>query len=114
MTLTPDDIQALQRIADSLERAARELRRIAGDPVSRNKRKSASLPENFLDVIRSAGRDAAVQQLATLSQSQLGELFVQLGGSGSDKKRNKEWLTDRILWRLFDFQSGHEIIRGQS
>jgi hypothetical protein len=39
-------------------------------------------------------------------------ILSQVGGSSRDKKRGKDWLLERILWHLFDFQSGHEIIKG--
>jgi hypothetical protein len=57
-------------------------------------------------------RSAAAQQLASLSHQQLGDILAQLGGSSRDKKRGRDWLLERILWHLFDFQAGHDIIKG--
>jgi hypothetical protein len=54
----------------------------------------------------------AAQHLAALSHKQLGEVFTRIGGSSRDKKRGKDWLLERILWHLFDFQAGHNIIKG--
>jgi len=31
-----------------------------------------------------------------------------------DKKKPKAWLVDQILWRIFDFERGHEAIRGKN
>lgn len=59
-------------------------------------------------------RDEAAQKLASLSHTQLGEIFVQSGGLKGQKTRKKSWLIDRILWYQFDFAIGHEIIRGPS
>ncbi len=109
---TADD---LLRLAETLERAARKLRELAGErslaPMSRQKA-TVALPDGFLEKLRTMERSAAAQQLATLTHKQLGDVFAQVGGASRDKKRNKNWLTDRILWHLFDFQSGHEIIKG--
>jgi hypothetical protein len=103
----------LLRLAETLERVARKLRELAGDrpPVSRRKAMVA-LPDAFVDQLRAMERSAAAQQLATLTHKQLGNILTQVGGSGRDRKRDKDWLLDRILWHLFDFQAGHEIIKG--
>lgn len=111
----PDDIaQTLLRLADSLERAARQLRELAGGGriQPRSRRKVVSMPHGFVDEIRSMERSVASQQLSTLTQKQLGDIYSQLGGASGDKKRSKDWLLDRILWRLFDFHAGHDIIKG--
>lgn len=112
MSAPEDQAQALLRLAETLERAARQLRALAGDASVAPRRKAGPLPEGFVDGLRSAGRATAAEQLAALSQIQLGAVFAQLGGPSRDKKRSKDWLVERILWYLFDFQSGHDIIKG--
>jgi hypothetical protein len=102
----------LLRLAETLERVARQLRQLANDSRGPNKRNRSILPGDFVDKLRSSDRNIAIQELSVLSQAQLGEVFAQLGGSSRDRKRAKEWLIERIIWRLFDFQAGHEIIRG--
>jgi len=46
-----------------------------------------------------------------MKQKELGEMFVEAGGPVSDKKKPKLWLIEQILWRVFDFERGHEVIR---
>jgi hypothetical protein len=111
--MSDDQTKELLRLADTLERAARQLRLLAqSSPAQLPRRKSSALPEGFVDGLRAAERSKAAEMLAGLSHAQLGEVFVQLGGVSRDRKRSKDWLTERILWQLFDFQAGHDIIRG--
>ena len=46
-----------------------------------------------------------------MKQHELGAVFVEAGGPSSDKKKPKAWLVEQILWRVFDFERGHEAIR---
>jgi hypothetical protein len=113
VTMPEDKARALLRLAETLERAAQQLRSLAGDSGPSHRRtKTAPLPDGFVDQLRSTERSVAAQQLASLSHKELGDVFVKIGGSGSDKKRGKDWLLERILWHLFDFQAGHSIIKG--
>jgi len=112
LSISGDEAEALLRLAETLERAARQLRQLAGGGSLQVQRKPASLPDRFVDSLRSGDRNSAAQQLSSLSHTQLGDVFTQVGGSSREKKRGKEWLIERILWHLFDFQAGHDIIRG--
>lgn len=112
MTMTDDEAHTLIRLAESLERAARQLRELAGGPGRPPRQKSSSLPQGFVSGLRAAQRSVASQQLASLSHTQLGDVFAQVGGASRDKRRSKDWLVERILWYLFDFQAGHEMIKG--
>jgi hypothetical protein len=112
VSMSGDTAQALLRLAETLERAARQLRELAGNGDLSPRRKAAPLPDEFIEQLRSLERSIAAQQLASLTHKQLGDVFVKVGGTGGDRKRGKDWLLERILWHLFDFQAGHEIIRG--
>ena len=113
MSISDDTAQALLRLAETLERAARQLRELAGDGKTPSRHKvAASLPDRFVEQLRSMERAIAAQQLAALSHKQIAEVYSQLGGASGGKKRGKDWLLNRILWQLFDFQAGHEIIKG--
>jgi hypothetical protein len=57
-------------------------------------------------------RSVAAQQLSALTHKQLADVYSLLGGASGGKKRGKEWLLDQVLWQLFDFHAGHEIIKG--
>jgi hypothetical protein len=112
--MTDDQIKELLRLAQALEHAARQLRLMAQDAPGQVPRpKSSTLPVGFVDELRAAERAEAAAMLASLSRDQLGEVFVQLRvGSSRGSKRSKDWLREKILWHLFDFKEGHDIIRG--
>lgn len=61
---------------------------------------------------RELGRTAAETFLIELRQTDLGAVFVAAGGPGVDRKKPKQWLVEQILWRVFDFDAGHNAIRG--
>lgn len=107
-----DDKRSLLRVAEMLERAARQLRELAGESAGSPGRKTTGLPEGFVEGLRNLERGIAAQKLATLSHLQLGEVFAASGGPSRDKKRSKDWLVERVLWYLFDFKVGHEIVKG--
>jgi hypothetical protein len=46
-----------------------------------------------------------------MKHHELGAVLVEAGGQSSDKKKPKTWLIEQILWRIFDFERGHEVIR---
>lgn len=58
------------------------------------------------------GRQDAEAYLATLKHTELGAIFISAGGSATDKKKPKQWLIEKILWHMFDFEAGHQAIRG--
>ena len=75
-------------------------------------------PQNFdgralLASLKSLERSAAEHQLSELKQHELGAIFVESGGPSTDKKKPKVWLVEQILWRIFDFERGHETIRSK-
>jgi hypothetical protein len=51
--------------------------------------------------------------LDKMTSRNLGGILRELGGSANEAKKPKGMLIDRILWRLFDFQAGHEILRAE-
>jgi len=61
---------------------------------------------------RELGRRATETYLAELKQNELGAVFAAAGGPSIDKRKPKQWLIAQILWRVFDFESGHNAIRG--
>ena len=76
-------------------------------------------PQNFdacalLASLKSIERSAAEHQLSELKQHELGAIFVESGGPSTDKKKPKVWLVEQILWRIFDFERGHEAIRNKA
>lgn len=75
---------------------------------------SSEISPDILGEIKALSRDEAIARLDKFSHKALGEIFVLCGGGKADKKRAKDWLKGRILFYLFDFRSGHNIVRGNS
>jgi hypothetical protein len=112
--MNDEERAVLLRVVKALERAASELRKLIGKPnEDRARPEPIPLPAEFVEELKNTDRSHAADMLAPLPQSQLAEVYVNLGGASRDRKRNKEWLTERILWLLFDFERGHKIIRGE-
>lgn len=70
--------------------------------------------KSFLIALRTNSRTDAESSLSTMKQNELGAVFVESGGPSGDKKKPKAWLIEQILWRVFDFDRGHETIRNKS
>ena len=108
------DRKKLDRIEKALEDAlalVRELRPSVADELT-GAEKPTFDGEEAVRRSRELGRQDAEAYLGELKQSELGAVFVAAGGPGVDKKKPKQWLVERILWRLFDFEAGHKAIRG--
>jgi hypothetical protein len=50
-------------------------------------------------------------RLEGLSHKDLGDVFVAIGGASGDKRKQKAWLMERILWLSKEFAEGHRAIR---
>lgn len=113
--MSPQDRKKLERVVRDLEAAletAKEL--LAGaEPAEAQEGGQSFDAAAELGRLRSAGRVEAEARLSELRQQDLGALFVQAGGPGADKKKPKAWLAEQVLWRLFDFERGHEAIRSR-
>lgn len=67
--------------------------------------------ELLIEKLKISNRDEAKILLEGLKQKELGVLFIKLGGASRDSKKKKDWLIERILWLLFDFKEGHNLLR---
>lgn len=114
--MSPQDRKKLERVARDLEAALDTVRDMlaGGEPAEERDASSAFDPVTELERLRASGRTAAEARLSELRQQDLGAVFVQAGGPGADRKKPKVWLVEQVLWRLFDFERGHEAIRGRS
>jgi len=61
--------------------------------------------------LKSDGREVSSQKLQGWKQTDLARLYKHLGGTSRDSRKPKKWLLERILWQLFDFQSGHQLLK---
>jgi hypothetical protein len=115
--MTPQDRKRLEGIARSLQEAlstVRELLAVA-EPVASRAAQSEVRAETqaLLASLRREDRPTAEARLNELKHNDLGALFVEAGGPPSEKKKPKVWLVEQILWRIFDFERGHEVIRSK-
>jgi hypothetical protein len=65
----------------------------------------------FLKRIQSLNLTQLKEELNTLKHTELGQVFVEVGGSSGDKKKPKAFLIERILWLSKEFSEGHRSIR---
>lgn len=114
--MTPQERKKLERLAHTLEESLSQVHALLREvtPVSAPDRVSERVGDEELDVLRALGRSEAENKLSDMKQSKLGSIFVKAGGPPADRKKPKVWLVEQILWRLFDFDRGHEAIRGKS
>jgi hypothetical protein len=113
--MTPQDKKKLEKLANLLREAQTLLRDLLGESEGRQNT-PGSVRGGFdavacLTQLRTLDRAAAEALLADLKQHELGAVFVQSGGPQADRKKPKAWLVEQILWRVFDFERGHESIR---
>lgn len=78
-------------------------------------RPSRSVPNPELDAqieqLRQVTRDEAAAALEALPYAAVAQIYRKLGGSSRDAKKAKDFVVGRILWQLFDFGQGHEILK---
>lgn len=74
---------------------------------------SEPLVSGNLTELQGKSRADVALLLDKMTSRSLGGILRELGGSGQEAKKPKGILIDRILWRLFDFQAGHGILRAE-
>lgn len=111
--MSPAERQKLERIEKSLADALHFVRDLLADSPSKAERgpRPGAVRTAPLEHVRGLKRSEAEEYLQPLKQQDLGEIFVQSGGPQSERKKPKAWLIEQILWRIFDFEHGHEAIR---
>lgn len=67
--------------------------------------------ETVLESLKNSSREQASSILENLKQKEVSVVFTSLGGPTRDQKKKKDWLIERILWQLFDFKEGHNLLR---
>jgi len=115
--MTPQDTKKLEKLAGLLREALTLLRDLLGESEARQhtpaRARGAFDAASCLSQLRTLNRGAAETVLAGLKQHELGAVFVQAAGPQADRKKPKAWLVEQILWRVFDFERGHEAIRSK-
>lgn len=113
--MTPQQKRKLEKLAKSLDEAQTLIREILQESICDVEYEPASEFDSraVLASLRTLERGTAEERLSAMKQHELGAVFVEAGGPSSDKKKPKAWLVEQILWRVFDFERGHEAIRGK-
>lgn len=113
--MTPQQKRKLDRLAKALDEARSLIRELLQDTEVNAEQEST--PEfdasAFLASLKGIDRHNAEERLVARKQHELGAVFVESGGASSDRKKPKVWLIEQILWRIFDFERGHEAIRSK-
>ncbi len=103
----------LRDIAQDLENLSAVLAQPKEDKPIRARARDISIDSALVERLKGLGRLEASQELSTLSHKQLGSIVRALGGSSEEAKKAKEVLTERILYRLFDYAAGHKLLKGE-
>lgn len=114
-SMTPQQKKKLERLSNALEEAQsiiRELLQEYNANVEQEPRPDFDA-RTFLVSLKGVDRAVAEEKLGAMKQHELGSVFVESGGPSSEKKKPKVWLVEQILWRVFDFERGHEAIRSK-
>ena len=111
----------LLHIAGKLRDLAQDIEDLAGtlsnpepEKAARSRARDITIDDALVERLRGLGRDEALQELAALSHKQLGLVVRALGGSSEETKKTKDMIMERILYRLFDYSSGHKLLKGET
>ena len=100
------DLDQLIRLIESQEKENHRKR------VNTNSKETQASPEELsVNRLREKTRDEAEKILKSVTQKHLSKLFRELGGSSRDARKKKDFLIERILWSLYDFEEGHNILK---
>jgi hypothetical protein len=113
--MTPQQKRKLEKLSKALEEAQAVIRDLLQEQYADTEQVSWTGfdARTFLASLKGIDRADAEKQLGAMKQHELGAVFVESGGPSSDKKKPKVWLVEQILWRVFDFEHGHEAIRSK-
>ena len=115
--MTPSERKKLEKALKSLEEAQHIILEMLEKSelikVGSTSTTSDFNSEEFLASLKILDRTTAEKELQELKQNHLGSVFIETGGSSTDRQKPKVWLIEQILWRTFDFERGHEAIRGR-
>jgi hypothetical protein len=109
------NLNKLKRLREKIVSLQKEVDDLISESEKNDSHKKQSIAlvnvDDLVAELKTKSREEVKIKLDSLRQTELGEIFAKLGGPSRDKKKKKNFLIDRILWQLFDFQSGHNILR---
>jgi len=116
--MSPKLHQKLSALADRCESLAVEIRAAISESDDSNSPTPKRLHKTtdadtaaIVQQLKQGSRDQAATVLSELRQTTLAQIYRSLGGSSRDAKKPKEFVVGRILWQLFDFTEGHDILK---
>lgn len=116
--MTPKLHAKLSALADRCEALAAEIRAALSDsdassppPAKRTRKATDADTAATIERLKQGSREQAAAVLADLPQTTLSQIHRALGGASRDAKKPKDFVIGRILWQLFDFSQGHEILK---
>lgn len=114
--MTPQQKRKLEKLSKNLHEAQTLLQELLQE--SKPEVDQEATPDfearKYLASLKASDRISAEKQLSGMKQNELGSIFVEADGPASDRRKPKAWLLEQILWRLFDFERGHDAIRSST
>ncbi|OQB75898.1 MAG: hypothetical protein BWX92_02314 [Deltaproteobacteria bacterium ADurb.Bin135] len=104
----------LRDLAQDIEDLSVSLSQPKEEKNSRARARDIPIDSVLIERLKGLGRAEASQELSTLGHKQLGSIVRALGGSSDEAKKSKEVLSERILYRLFDYAAGHKLLKGET
>jgi len=101
-------------IVKKIDKLKEELLELIGNEQPKEKKTNKSASDRvviFVQNISILSTDEMEKQLHEFNHKELGDIFLEVGGSGGDKRKPKAWLIERILWLAKEFIEGHKSIR---
>jgi hypothetical protein len=107
-------LEKIIRQFDSLLDDLREL--LVSDEVeisvtNQKERKYSCIDADIIQELETMGRSKTEEYLKSLKAKELGDLLRKIGGSSEETKRSKVTMINNILYKIFDFNTGHSIIK---
>lgn len=102
-------LQGILRKIDALRNEIEEL--VGSEEISTKKPKTSQDVKELIESMNVLSSVELESRLKNLGHKELGEVFITVGGSSSDKRKPKAWLIERILWLAKEFSEGHRSIR---
>jgi hypothetical protein len=82
--------------------------------INQKKRKYSCIDVDTIQELERRGRSKTEEYLKGLKAKELGDLLRKIGGSSEETKRSKDTMVNNILYKIFDFNTGHSIIKGEA
>lgn len=103
----------LRDLAQEIENLANETQIPNEKKITRPKARDIVIDAALVENLKGRGREGTREYLIALNHKQLGSIIRALGGPSEETKRTKEMILERILYRMFDYSTGHKIMKGE-